>query len=206
MSKNPYFEDFSVHRSQILATVGGEKAQGDGTLCPWVHGPHRVYRALRLLEGGVRHQTGACLGLPDTGARPAQVHVPGVGCLIPKLCVGLKEGGYAKPCSLTPNGAGGVGVRLTDPAEWSAAMRAARCPYDTCTATGPRALPYSVERAVAHNRAIPVCPDDFEWPGESLPVHPQDDHTSWFYYRWEAGGPAHVPLQSAQGDGGHGDA
>ena len=45
-------------------------------------------------------------------------------------------------------------------------------------------------------RVIPAPPHDWAVYGAPLPMHPQDDHTSWFYFRFEAAGPSHMPIQA----------
>ena len=191
----PFSNKEGTTSETCLVLAHGEKAQGDGTLCHGCMARAGCTERYAYTRGGFALKQGHVAACQTQVLAQLKCTFPG-GVFDPKLCVGLKEGVHAIPCSLTPNGAEGGGVRIKDPAEWAAAMRAARRPYESHTSAGPRAQPYAVDRAVAHNRAIPVCADDFDWPGVSLPIHPQDDHESWFYYRWEAGGPANVPIQA----------
>ena len=191
----PFSNKEGTTSETCLVMAHGEKAQGDGTLCHGCMARAGCTERYAYTRGGFALKQGHVAACQTQVLAQLKCTFPG-GVFDPKLCVGLKEGVHAIPCSLTPNGAEGGGMRIKDPAEWAAAMRAARCPYESHTSAGPRAQPYAVDRAVAHNRAIPVCADDFDWPGVSLPIHPQDDHESWFYYRWEAGGPANVPIQA----------
>ena len=188
-----------------LVMAHGEKAQGDGTLCHGCMARAGCTERYAYTKGGFAIKQGHVTACQTQVLAQLKCTFPG-GVFDPEFCVGLKEGGHAIPCSLTPNGAEGAGLRITDPAEWAAAMRAARRPYESYSAAGPRAQPYTVDRAVAHNRAIPVCPDDFEWPGDSLPIHPQDDHDIVVLLSMGGWWSCERASPSAQGDGGHGDA
>ena len=112
----------------------------------------------------------------------------------PGNCAGLLYGEYAVPCSLTPNSNGARVIR--DPTEWATAMMECRGPYILATAKGGRSADYTVSRTVSQMRAIPVVPPDWVGEGDALPVHPQDDHKAYFFFRFEPAGPQEVPIQA----------
>ena len=45
-------------------------------------------------------------------------------------------------------------------------------------------------------RAIPVVPPGWKAEGDALPPHPQDDHRSCFFFRFQPAEPSDVPIQA----------
>ena len=105
------------------------------------------------------------------------------GVFAPENCAGLLYGEHAIPCSLTPKSDGARAIR--DSADWATATMECRGPYLPATAKGGRATDYTVSRTVSLMRAIPVVPPDWVGEGDTLPVHPQDDHKGYIFFRFE---------------------
>jgi hypothetical protein len=98
------------------------------------------------------------------------------------------------PCSLTP---GLDGARtISDPEEWATAMLACRVEYIPETAKGGRTTEYTVDRIISQMRAISVVPPGWKPESDGLPPHPQDDHRSYFFFRFQPADPSGVPLQA----------
>jgi hypothetical protein len=118
------------------------------------------------------------------------------GVFNPASCSGLLSGRFAVPCSLTP---GLDGARtILDPEEWATAMQTCRVEYIPETTKGGRTTEYTINRIISQMRAIPVVPPGWKPEGDARPPHPQDDHRSYFFFRFQPADPSDVPLQAVQ--------
>ena len=102
------------------------------------------------------------------------------------------------PCCLAPCCLGdAVGqTAISDPATWSEAMLEARRPFVSETSKRGRSAAYTVERAVSQMRAIPVVPLGWKPGADGLPLHPQDNHRAYFFFRFQPADSSEVPLQA----------
>ena len=75
-------------------------------------------------------------------------------------------------------------------------MLAARGEYLLVTHSGTRFKVYPFSPTIAQKRAIPVAPEGWVVTGGVMSTYPQDEHTSWFYYRYKIADSSRMPIQA----------
>ena len=189
----PEVLDEGTVRSTCNVSAHGAKDQGEGTLCRGCQLGKGCTERFDYAKGGVAILQGHVGACETQVLAQLKSTFPG-GTFVASHCTGLLSGEHAVPCSLTPK-SGGAAV-IEDPAEWAAAMRKCLGPFKVTTARGDRKADYPVARTVAMMRAIPVAAVGWAREGGTLPAHPQDEHSLYFFFRFEPAGPHAVPIQA----------
>ena len=182
-----------ITRSTCTVMAHAAKDQGAGTLCEGCRSGKGCTERFVYAKGGVALLQGHVAGCETQVLAQLKTSFPG-GVFNPASCLGLLSGRFAVPCSLTP---GLDGARtILDPEEWATAMLTSRVEYIPETAKGGRTTDGTINRIISQMRAIPVVPPGWKPEGNALPPHPQDDHRSYFFFRFQPADPSDVTLQA----------